>query len=430
MNQRVLPIIVIIATSATWLFAQAPATRPSMGFVRADPRATSYTLQQRSQARLTFTKGLPIPDRDKMNQALRSLSWQLSPERPYRGYVLPNGPLLPDSEQSARISMGMNINTTPDLLFESLYREALMAAPPTTAPTTRGRRGGGGGPADNAVRSRFNELITPSVKQMHQEMIRQMALLARSEPAMSMEARTRRIDEITKTIAGLDTRMSVLGTLVTGQPEAWQRTVDKLKSLREQAQGLQMNMAAQQARRRAIQDVLSKLQKDADQQRREDAISLELEKIVALREKELARRKSAPGTFSNADLAQSETDLAEVKIRLLERQAAIGKSGKGELMDRLTDELAMVSINATDLEIQVALIQDQISAMDPTRMTSDALGALIASDPTLDPDASKTMPPLFYDMDVERYKLRVEWFTLVVEDVTALPDEAEPAIGL
>src|SRR6185369_6924140 len=105
-----------------------------------------------------------------------------------------------------------------------------------------------------------------------------------------------------------------------------------------------------------------------------DVITQELAKILNLRMQELDAHRERITKLRDmnaiseaevqAQIKQNELAISEARIRLAERQAQLGKSGKGELVDRLTDELAMVSVDVTDLQIQYDRLRQDLKMYD------------------------------------------------------------------
>jgi hypothetical protein len=180
-----------------------------------------------------------------------------------------------------------------------------------------------------------------------------------------------------------------------------------------------MERAAKDARRVALRDGIERLRKEVDQQRTEDQIANELRKLVKLREDDLARVQglSKANTISHEELARTEAALSEARIRLAERQASLGKAGKGELLDRLSDELAIVSIDLTELEVQMSMASNQLRRYDPANLDSKKLDELLADDPQLGGKDLTKVNALRDDLQQQVIKLRLERFALKVEDV-------------
>ena len=89
-------------------------------------------------------------------------------------------------------------------------------------------------------------------------------------------------------------------------------------------------------------------------------------------------------------------------------------------MDRLTEELTMVSINTTELEIQIQQLRRLIDEIDPQKMTATQFDALLAAEPGLAADAEiapQTPPPLYDELTRQLNALRVEAFALTIEEI-------------
>lgn len=242
--------------------------------------------------------------------------------------------------------------------------------------------------------------------------------LVRSDPAMPKEARAKRVAEIRAAIDSLQNQSNALIAILAETPDITKQFANRLTQLREKEQNTRSDLIALEARQEAIQMGLNELRKDAAMQRDRDVVAREMEKIVSLREEQVdrARKQFQQGISSTSEVARAEAELAETRLRLLERQANIGKSGKGELMDRLTDELTMVSINTTDLRIQLSSIASEIYRIDPQKMTAGTLEAIMKNQPGIGKPGIRPTP-LMMELDKKANELMLEWLKLVATDV-------------
>jgi hypothetical protein len=90
----------------------------------------------------------------------------------------------------------------------------------------------------------------------------------------------------------------------------------------------------------------------------------------------------------------------------------------GELLDRLSDELAMVTIDLTNLDIQESRIRDQLESYDPATLDEKRLEELMKQDPYLVGSDQRQSSPLSSQLLRRGEQLRRERFCLVVTDVS------------
>lgn len=404
---RVSLIIALLAPA--FCLAQQPSTQPAAAF---DPQFKPHFSATMAEARITLAPGIPVPPSNQWREALATLrGLPFAVAETHASFFAQSDPSQ-ESERALRMPFTAGLATDPQALFPSMWEQAMHQ--PSIQPV-----------GADPIRAQFFELITPEMMKLNSQVLQQLRTFVRSDPSMSAEQRSRRIAEITSKIDTTERQMQVLQSLAAAQPDAAKRLAEKVHQLYDQQQGLQMRLSALKARRDALQMGLKELQVRAEAERDNDPVVEEMKKIVALHEQKLQRvqQMAAQGVTSSSDLASTQAEVAEARLRLLERQSAIGKGGKGELMDRLTDELAMVSIDSTDLQIQLAQLRDEITKTDPAKLTADGLADLLKRDPALDNGPGSALPPLYNELQQQVASLRLEWLKLVVEDVELVKSE-------
>jgi hypothetical protein len=123
------------------------------------------------------------------------------------------------------------------------------------------------------------------------------------------------------------------------------------------------------------------------------------------------------GAATTAELGEARAKLADARIKLAERENALAKAGKGEILDRLADEMTMVSVDLTDVRIQLDQIEHKLAQLDPATATTQSLEQVI-KDRTV-PTSATTLPPLYAQLEHHERDLVKEKVTLQVEDVQA-----------
>ncbi|HEY7088900.1 MAG TPA: hypothetical protein VH518_12475 [Tepidisphaeraceae bacterium] len=248
---------------------------------------------------------------------------------------------------------------------------------------------------------------------------------ASTDPAgMTAEQRSARLKDLAGELASLQRKITALNGVWAQATDPSGVLLEKLNVYRQTLQKLEMERAAKEARRVALREGIDRTRKEVEEQRSEDPIASELRKLVKLREEEVARAQalSKANTISRDELAQTDAALSEARIRLAEREASLGKAGKGELLDRLSDELAIVTIDLTELEVQMSQASYQLKRYDPATIDSKKLDELLADQPQLGGKNQTRVNALLEDLEQQVTHLRLERFALKVADVTMVPE--------
>jgi hypothetical protein len=236
-----------------------------------------------------------------------------------------------------------------------------------------------------------------------------------SAPDLTAEQRLAKLKEIEVKIASLWKQNGALSVLseVKSDPPALLK--EKLQQLRQEVQRLEIERNAKEARRQALTRAIDQQRVRAEAARQDDQIAKEMRKLVELRENEYQQRKASGGTTSDLEAA-----LAEARIRLAEREANVGKAGKGELLDRLTDELAMISVDTTDLELRLRQVQDELSQYNLANIDAAKLDALVKDHPELSYNNTSGINAtnLGQQVRAEIGDLEIQRFQLMVTDVS------------
>jgi chromosome segregation ATPase len=248
----------------------------------------------------------------------------------------------------------------------------------------------------------------------------QLKKLATSDGDVKPEQRKARLQEINKQIGVLSTKGQAVQTLLDARGDSAEMIRRRLEQLRTSLQQLDMQMTAKQARRAALQDGVNRQRKQAEAQGQDDAIARELRKLVELREEAMARSKQLrdQGLVAQAEASEPEAKLAEAKIRLAEREAELAKGGKGDVLERMSDELAMVSVDLLELDIQLSRVRDQLNRYNLSVNNPKQLDELLSQEPQLGGGDAAALYALQEDLRKQSIQLQRERFALIVEDVT------------
>jgi hypothetical protein len=242
------------------------------------------------------------------------------------------------------------------------------------------------------------------------------------DPSLSKEERAARIQKLDAQEADLNQKIAALNLLNGVQPDSNGLLNEKLKQLRAEAQRLEMDRAAKEARRQALAMEVDRQRAASAKALGEDPVVKELQNIVKLREQELdikQKYRNGGGPTVPGEIPAAEAQVSEAKIRLAERESQLGKSGKGELLDRLTDELAMVSVDVTETELRLNQVRNELKMYDPRSIDANGLDRVIQADPVLRQDKSGSNNALTLRDQYwsELSKLYVERLSLKVTDI-------------
>ena len=95
----------------------------------------------------------------------------------------------------------------------------------------------------------------------------------------------------------------------------------------------------------------------------------------------------------------------------------MGKAGKGELLDRMADEMAMVSVDQEELQIQSDAVRRQLQMLNPAVATTQSLEEALKAGLVPPAAGAAGLPPLYGELERRERELVREKVVLEVEDV-------------
>ncbi len=133
--------------------------------------------------------------------------------------------------------------------------------------------------------------------------------------------------------------------------------------LTNQLQNLELSLAGQEARRKAISMQIAQTRAEAQQRLAEDDVTRELESLVRLSEENLSnlRKQADVGRASGTDLAQATESLARARIELAKRREELSKQVGGGQLEQLNSELSRMAIDGAEKEAQRAVLDRQLN---------------------------------------------------------------------
>ncbi|MGA2440143.1 MAG: hypothetical protein ABSH08_04245 [Tepidisphaeraceae bacterium] len=164
---------------------------------------------------------------------------------------------------------------------------------------------------------------------------------------------------------------------------------DRITALRNEIQTVQFSLKAKDIRRTALEMALAQQQKhDADldaQAQKQDDLVAQLQQLIELRKQQLQalQKQAKAGLAGPAELDAAQAAIAEAQVRLAERISELHSRGSKELNGRLIEELAMVSVDLTELEMRQKDLLSQLDLYWRAQGDPDAMKQLMQVDPDL-----------------------------------------------
>jgi len=180
--------------------------------------------------------------------------------------------------------------------------------------------------------------------------------------------------------------------------------------LANKLQDLELTLAGQEARRRAITEQIMQTERDTERKLAQDQVTSEFENLVQLSAENLSnlRKQADAGRASGANLAQATENLTRARIELAKRREELSKQVGGGQLEQLTGEMCRIAIDRAEREAQrdilgkqLAQVQQQLaqaSRFDPeaarTRMAREGLDILARRIAELQMRVANLQPPM------------------------------------
>lgn len=168
--------------------------------------------------------------------------------------------------------------------------------------------------------------------------------------------------------AGLSKRLKA--DVVARRDRYWER-LDHLKpdeylrQLDRTVREIEIEQFAKQARMNAMAKKIDRIRQQADAKSAADPILKELKEIAAIRKEaqELAKREWSRATTdgrnrapeAEAKLRGAQVKALEARVQIAQRQEAIAVAAGGDLLTKLTNEAAMLSIDLAEMQARMAI---------------------------------------------------------------------------
>jgi chromosome segregation ATPase len=172
-----------------------------------------------------------------------------------------------------------------------------------------------------------------------------------------------------------------------GQPRGDAEAVNLVgqrSELTNKVQGLELDLAGIDARRKALQEQIAMIRDEAGKRLGEDVVTQELQKLLATREQNLVQLKqsAAAGRASLTDVGHAQESAAEARIDLARRREELSKLAGGGQLEEFTRELSRLAIDKAGKEAQQQVVRRQLeevqkqlaqAAPQPTHTDAEAV---------------------------------------------------------
>jgi hypothetical protein len=174
-----------------------------------------------------------------------------------------------------------------------------------------------------------------------------------------------------------------------------------------------MDLAGKQARQHALEEQSKRLAEKIAVSSKDDPMLAELEKVVKLREDELAATKglAKAAVVSTAEVAACEVKVADARVELLKRKEAASATGR-ELLAKLRDEEVSLAMDIWELEARHNLLNEARSRAADFMKASAEYEQLVQAKEMAERDLEKSTQQ---NQDARKQRGNVPAVTVIVE---------------
>jgi len=146
-------------------------------------------------------------------------------------------------------------------------------------------------------------------------------------------------------------------------------------------QDLELSLAGQEARRKAIAEWIVGTQRETHLRLADDQVTKELENLVQLSAENLSnlRKQADAGRASGMDLAQATENLTRARIELAKRREELSKQVGGGQLEQFSSEMGRIAIDKAEKEAQQEILRRQLAQVQQQ----------LARASTFDPEAAQ-----------------------------------------
>jgi hypothetical protein len=161
-----------------------------------------------------------------------------------------------------------------------------------------------------------------------------------------------------------------------------QALVARRTELARTVQNLELELAGQEARRKAIEGQIARARQKLSIQLNQDEVTQELRNMLKMVEKELADEVAALGP-QRAETAEAvrelQTRLVRARIELAQRREELSKQAGGGQLEQFTSELSRMAVDRAEKQAQLNIVRQQLEEVQQQ----------LAEASTFDPEAAR-----------------------------------------
>jgi hypothetical protein len=148
--------------------------------------------------------------------------------------------------------------------------------------------------------------------------------------------------------------------------------MDAIRELEDTREKALLAAKVKQARQDLLEKKIAQISLDIFKKVQTDRIAEELEKIVKMKETD-AKRLAESGAASEHDVDMAQTEVANARIRLMERREAIETTVYGDTLQVLNKELVEVSLDGGEQAVLAEAIDARLGKLREGSTICDAL---------------------------------------------------------
>lgn len=132
--------------------------------------------------------------------------------------------------------------------------------------------------------------------------------------------------------------------------------------LDDQLEALQLEEVGSKVRMEALAEAIAELRKKAEIQAANDEVIGELKKVIVARERTVARMSEMvkQAVVANEEVERANADLAEAKIRLLDRMHGVTATTGGDALSAWNRELINLSVSTHERRAREIALQERL----------------------------------------------------------------------
>jgi len=205
-------------------------------------------------------------------------------------------------------------------------------------------------------------------------MIAGTAAAARSQ--MPAEEVKKRLAELEPQIQKIEAERSMASDLHDARQKLWPAILaERLNDGELSRRRLEMDLLAKDTRAQVLREQIRKIEQNLEEKTRGDLVLNQLRKVVELRKKALARLQKLheTNTISREEVAKGEEQYMEAEIRVRERIETLRQLASGDVLARLSGELANAMVGLAEMQSRLACLNRELVQMDPAKLDEKQL---------------------------------------------------------